>query len=362
VPLYLRKSVSVGPFRFNLSKSGVGVSTGVKGLRFGAGPRGNYVHVGRGGLYYRRTLAQPTGTPAARPEALDLTPTTSSVGPMREIDSGDVAQMVDGSSADLVKEITHKLSMASLLPVALGASALSLVVIVSASIPSWTFLVWGLVSLALGIAARYRDITAKSVVVLYNLDPDVAGAYEKLIDCLAKVSSSSKLWHIPQSATILDTKYHGGATTSVRRKPVSARKGSLPVLKANVDFPVMPAGAQLLVFTPERLLVFDRNKAGAVSYSDVRVDVAEVRFLEEQEVPSDTKVIDRTWRYVNKKGGPDRRFKDNPEIPVVVYEEIHLTSPTGLNELFQASKLGTGAPLAGAIQALSAKLHEGKPA
>jgi len=60
MPLYIRKSVSVGPFRFNLSKSGLGVSIGVKGFRLGAGPRGNYIHVGRGGLYYRQTLGRRT--------------------------------------------------------------------------------------------------------------------------------------------------------------------------------------------------------------------------------------------------------------------------------------------------------------
>jgi hypothetical protein len=35
---YIRKSVSVGPFRFNLSKSGIGVSTGIMGFRVGSGP------------------------------------------------------------------------------------------------------------------------------------------------------------------------------------------------------------------------------------------------------------------------------------------------------------------------------------
>ncbi len=37
--LYIRKSVRVGPFRFNLSKSGVGVSAGVKGFRVGVSPK-----------------------------------------------------------------------------------------------------------------------------------------------------------------------------------------------------------------------------------------------------------------------------------------------------------------------------------
>jgi Protein of unknown function (DUF4236) len=55
--LYLRKSFRAGPFRINLSKSGLGLSAGVKGARFGVGPRGTYVHAGRGGLYYRKYLS-----------------------------------------------------------------------------------------------------------------------------------------------------------------------------------------------------------------------------------------------------------------------------------------------------------------
>ncbi|MGI3781861.1 MAG: DUF4236 domain-containing protein, partial [Janthinobacterium lividum] len=35
---YLRKSLHAGPFRLNLSKSGVGVSAGVPGFRIGTGP------------------------------------------------------------------------------------------------------------------------------------------------------------------------------------------------------------------------------------------------------------------------------------------------------------------------------------
>ncbi|WP_409245980.1 DUF4236 domain-containing protein [Enterobacter cloacae] len=43
---YVKKSIRVGPMRFNLSKSGVGASIGIKGLRIGTGPRGNYIHIG----------------------------------------------------------------------------------------------------------------------------------------------------------------------------------------------------------------------------------------------------------------------------------------------------------------------------
>ena len=55
--LYLKKSFRAGPFRLNISKSGVGVSAGIKGARIGVGPRGSYVHAGRNGLYYRKNLS-----------------------------------------------------------------------------------------------------------------------------------------------------------------------------------------------------------------------------------------------------------------------------------------------------------------
>lgn len=56
MPFYLRKGFRLGPLRFDLSKSGIGVSAGVTGARIGTGPKGSYVHGGRGGPYYRKSL------------------------------------------------------------------------------------------------------------------------------------------------------------------------------------------------------------------------------------------------------------------------------------------------------------------
>ena len=59
---YLRKSFRAGPIRFNLSKSGIGVSAGVTGARLGVSSTGRaYVHGGRGGLYYRQSLGSGSG-------------------------------------------------------------------------------------------------------------------------------------------------------------------------------------------------------------------------------------------------------------------------------------------------------------
>ena len=59
---FIRKSLRLGPIRFNLSKSGVGTSIGVKGFRVGEDARGrDYVQGGRGGLYFRENLGKPAG-------------------------------------------------------------------------------------------------------------------------------------------------------------------------------------------------------------------------------------------------------------------------------------------------------------
>ena len=55
---YVRKGFNFGPLRVNFSKSGIGLSLGVKGLRVGTGPNGNYVHAGRKGVYYKKKLPE----------------------------------------------------------------------------------------------------------------------------------------------------------------------------------------------------------------------------------------------------------------------------------------------------------------
>ncbi|MGV1917717.1 DUF4236 domain-containing protein [Rhizobium sp. 22-785-1] len=113
VPFYIRKSVSAGPFRFNFSTGGIGVSVGVKGLRIGTGPRGHYIHAGRGGLYYRATIGKAGQSRRVAPSEArsivpsDLTFETDDVK-MIEIESGDVMNMTDESFTDLLKEINSK--------------------------------------------------------------------------------------------------------------------------------------------------------------------------------------------------------------------------------------------------------------
>ena len=61
-----RKSIGFGPFKVNLSKSGVGLSTGVKGARISTGPSGTKVYGGWGPLRYQKQVAPGVGAVGKR--------------------------------------------------------------------------------------------------------------------------------------------------------------------------------------------------------------------------------------------------------------------------------------------------------
>jgi hypothetical protein len=354
---YLRKSISVGPLRFNLSKSGIGVSAGVTGLRFGVGPRGNYVHMGRGGLYYRATLppsASPRNSPAQPPITPEMQP--ESQAPLEEIESADVSKIVDSSSRELLDELNRKRAKARLWPVVAIVSIMVLGVGVTADWPAWLLTIFILAGAVGTYAAHTRDTLEKTVVLFYDFDSDMEAAYAQLHTAASQLASCAAAWHIEASGKIHDRKYHAGASDIVRRKNTFIRKDQPPYVKTNIETVSVGVGRQTLHFFPDRVLVYDQNGVGAVGYQELRIDISATRFIESDTVPRDAELVDRTWKYVNKSGGPDKRFKDNKEIPVCRYEEITISSPSGLNEVLQLSRCGFGRDLSEAISLLGKKI------
>lgn len=348
--LYFRKSVRVGPFRFNLSKSGVGVSAGIPGFRVGTGPRGHYVHAGMGGVYYRRSLsAAPARGRSARPSAVELAPsrqlssteieTDPTVGPHVEIDSGSAFAMADETAQELLDELSAKQRVRRTAPgvsvilllaglyLALGADIIPLI------LPLWaTAVVWLILS--------QWDALRRTTVIMYDLTPEASGLFEQLVEGLTSVGSAQRLWHIAGTADVYDPKYHAGASSNVRRTRTEVKTALPPQLTCNIDVPSIAVGRQTLYFFPDRMLVFDSEGVGAVPYQELVARRDTTRFIESEAVSDDAKVVAHTWRYVNKSGGPDLRFNGNHQIPICMYETLHLTSAGGLNELLYASRVG----------------------
>lgn len=355
---YIRKSLKVGPLRFNLSKSGIGVSAGIPGFRVGSGPRGNYVHMGLGGLYYRSTIPSSSSSPSITPSkesSIYEQPIVSSHthAPLEEIDSAHVSQLVDSSSQELLNELKEKKKMMQYWPFVL---ALSLLTIWLGSDLGWPGYVELLIFI-LGCGGAYivylKDVLRKTVVLFYDFDSTMEAAYDQLHSSAGKLADSTAKWHIAASGKVLDKKYHAGASDLVDRKDTFIKKAAPPFLKTNIETISMGVGRQILHFFPDRILVYDENGVGAVGYRELDVKVGSRRFIEDGNPPADAKVVDKTWRYINKNGGPDRRFKDNRELPICLYDEMMLSSATGLNEIVQISQHGICEDFANAIRELA---------
>lgn len=360
---YIRKCINAGPFRFNLSKSGIGVSTGIKGLRIGTGPRGNYIHMGYGGLYYRKTLNGPNSSIPASPQNQNIPLASINLNPAytnyQEIESGDVSAMVDSSSAELLVEFDKKRKIWRKWPW-IACLCMGLFFWGVNAMPAGS--VWILVALsaiAIYLAYNYDQIN-KSVVLFYDLEPDFEKVYEELHNSFNLLKSSQKVWHISSQADILDRKRHAGASQAISRNAIIPVVSSAPYVKTNISIPSIPVGKQTLFFFPDRLLVFENDRVGAVSYADLEIRIEGSRFIEEGMVPKDALVVDHTWRYVNKSGGPDRRFNNNRQLPICQYEDMNLISTTGLNERVGFSKIGNATNFQYAISQLAGILLSNK--
>ena len=99
---YIRKALTHGPIRFNLSKGGLGLSVGVNGARIGICPRGTYVHFGRGGFYYRQYLQTPAnghrGHVRLGQKEFEAVP---------EVDGGDVVPTISQDSSPSCDEYRY---------------------------------------------------------------------------------------------------------------------------------------------------------------------------------------------------------------------------------------------------------------
>lgn len=173
---------------------------------------------------------------------------------------------------------------------------------------------------------RKKDEKAKSVRLNYEMDSKYKSQYEKFSKAFDRLENCSEtslvLGHIKHS----DWKSSGGSDTKVEQKELII-EGKLPEFyKSNVTPKHLDLdGLQLYLF-PDRALVFTEGGLFSLEYSELKWKSGTSIFVSENP-PEDAKLIGYTWKYVNKDGSPDGRFKGNYEIPKVMYGLLKLELP-----------------------------------
>ncbi|MFZ2028919.1 MAG: DUF4236 domain-containing protein [Vitreimonas sp.] len=311
---YIRKSGSLGGgVRLNLSSKGLGISAGVKGFRVGMNGRGTYVHMGRGGLYYRKqfSYAPPKRNP---PSVVQHSPTdpapdvvyTQDLNKPLNVESAPVdTQRV----ADHFKKRNRPYWIAVLLALFALMSLQNLPILI-------LFVVGCVVSLVLIERARARD------VLIYDLECTALESFSQFVNAFETYFSSDRMWQYTSRSFTHDLKRNAGANWLMDRKPAISITDTEKVFRTNLSLPSIRMGEQMIVFLPDLIVIGDGKSLGAFRYNDVRLANGLGQFVESAGVPRDAKVVGHAWRYQNKNGDPDRRFKNNYQIPICLYEEV----------------------------------------
>jgi hypothetical protein len=361
--LSLRHSIRVGPLRVTFSKSGIGVSTGIRRIRPWTALCAVRVHVGTRGLQYHQSLggsrsnaiAGPTGARRKGRRSRGAPVADTSPRPIQVIDGAAVLTLTAGSADGVLDQIRRSHATPAIGPWAVGGAILVFLMTLGADVRGWVLAPLGLACIGAAYWGLLRDARRRAVVVDYDLERTAADHYEAVLDAFDGLEDAEGLWHVPPEDRLRDRP----ASKPVRRDPIRPAVGAPRALRTNLDAPLLTLGRRRLFFFPDRLLVFDGDRVTAVPYGDLAVEIATAECVDEQRVPRDAQVVAHTWRHVDRNGEPDRRFKDNPQLPVALYETIHFRSSTGLNELVHASRTGVGAPVAEALAALAALARPG---
>jgi hypothetical protein len=360
VGFYIRKSVKAGPFRFNLSKSGLGVSAGVPGFRVGTGPRGNYVHMGRHGVYYRASLGgsrsqqspQQPGQLPAQPRSPHAPQYRPSDVIMEDVTGATAMSLMPTGSGDLIEQLNAAGTRFRWgWPAAIAAFLLGLVLM------PYGLMVW-LLFAPLCWWLFLRDKASGTVVVFYDVNDAPAAWFDSLVTSWEWLTGSQKLWRVVQSGAVQTTyqfKVNSGAGHVDNIAAAEADTSGPKHLSSNVAIPSLVAGNSSLYFLPDRLLLRDGKRYSDVSYQHLQTQGSQQNFIHSPgSLPGDAIQVGQTWQYVNVKGGPDRRYSDNPVLPIMRYGYLDLSSPQGLHWRLQISRADAGPAVASVLSEASA--------
>jgi DnaJ domain len=263
--------------------------------------------------------------------------------------------MLNRRTLKRINERPRKMNRLPLVAIGVGSVALAaLLVTLTSSLP---LALAALLAGALGaLGAYWRERTKRISSLAYDdLDGDLAAGFTAVREACEDLASSEKIWRVPDRPD--RAQKSGDDALSPAREHVRVGLLETPGIRANVPIWGIDAGNKQIFFFPEGVLIYRGERYEGVSYKSFKVSFSSVRFFEEEAVPEDAEVVGRSWRYTREDGSPDRRYASNPQIPVVLYGLLRLTSPSGLGVRLQVSNRTAAARFARAFGAGEREKH-----
>lgn len=172
----------------------------------------------------------------------------------------------------------------------------------------------------IGFLCLYCRARYSRLYLGYRLDSSAERRLADFTNALAALQGCSQVWvfQMNPNASDKDWKYNAGETMQLDKLPAAIFNKRIRNLVMNVPVHGIADLGRAVYFLPDRVLVIANNDYLAEPYSRLRIKEDTLdRVHTEGRLYPDAKVVEFRWRFINKDGTPDRRFKDNEELPVV---------------------------------------------
>jgi hypothetical protein len=333
--------------RLNLSGSGASISLGTRGFRHTIGPKGTRTTVGIPGTglswteyksHKNRLSNYQPESPRNSEPVLDSAPDSklvdANVVPIESASAEKIAALSTSEFAPILNSVNQKVGYAPWIAVVclvfifLAFKSERELWLISSALNALIFIP-AFISLD-----RYR----RSIRIQYVLEGTAKTVAEALAETFREFKECKAIWQINAQGGTSDWKRNAGATTLAKRKKIALEFRKPACIRGDVVFPTVGLTDGSLYFLPDAVLVATKKSIAALPYQELTVSSRTVRFIEDESPPKDAVIVGHTWQFVNKKGGPDRRFNSNRQLPICNYGEIDFQSNGGLNYKIEYSR------------------------
>lgn len=200
-------------------------------------------------------------------------------------------------------------------------------------------------SLVLGVEFAISDESKKRFL-------EIVAAFDRL-------SQSKRIWDVTAAESIDRARTRSAASQALNMHPVNYARTPDEIMASSFRPPhfVNYNGADLLLY-PAFVAAQITGRFSLLDIREVSITTEPVIFVADNgDIPADAEVVGNTWRYVNKDGSPDRRFSNNPRIPLVRYCKIFFRG-AGLNEAWMVSDAASGFSFGDAVRRYKDTLKE----
>lgn len=348
----------------NFSKTGISATVGVKGASVNLGRAGAFLNTGipGTGIYDRKRIGARPGNSASQTSGRQQDLSLHIPDDYNAIASADVEtitcegmrefQEVLLACREERRELRKLLVKAKNRRSSLKAQfVFARVIIVGFFIPS---LKRRLQEAEEDVLALEKQLDNCVVAVGMGLEADLETRYNDVVDAFEELIKVDRIFDIVADASAKGIDANGGASGAVVTERVDFDFAEIPMLRSAFDALHLKNynGGDLYLYPAFVMMVTDDHDFGLIDLHNLKVELSESRNVE-SDVPIDGEVIGETWAYARKDGEPDRRYKNNWQIPVVRYARINFSSPDGLNEAWLFSNYSAAERFVNALKAFT---------